>query len=155
MRAKYGEAQEYIKKIATEVVPTCILWPFGTNKHGYGRVKFGDNIVSASTAVCVLAYGPKPDDKDCAAHRCGVRLCVNPLHLYWATHSENNGRDKDEHGTSNHGLRNGRASTKLTEEEVREIRSSNKPSRAVAKDYGVCHATVLSIKNKKNWKWLK
>lgn len=64
----------------------CLIWPFSTYMKGYGQLA-GKGI--ASTVMCELAHGPKPSDKDEAAHKCGNPPCVNPTHLYWATFKEN------------------------------------------------------------------
>lgn len=153
-KAKSGEARAFAERAATwKDDGDCVEWPFGTNRLGYGRLLFDGQIISASTAVCEMAHGPKPADKDVAAHRCGNRLCVNPHHLYWATNSENHGRDRLKHGTSNRGERNGQQ--KITESQVREIRARPEASRSHARRLGICWAQYLRIRRGERWKWVK
>lgn len=65
----------------------CLLWPFTKNARGYGTVTYARGYTAAA-AMCELAHGNRPEGKQ-SAHSCGVRLCVNPRHLRWATRSEN------------------------------------------------------------------
>lgn len=41
---------------------------------------------------------------------------------------------------------------KLTEQDVREIRTSNKTTRNIAKQYGVSQPMIMKIKNRQSWK---
>lgn len=44
--------------------------------------------------------------------------------------------------------------SKLTEEEVYEIRASNMSKRALARKYGVVHSTIIHIQQRKIWSHL-
>lgn len=150
--AKPGEARAFAEKALTHTGDECLLWPFGANKLGYGRLWFKKTVMSASTAVCEMAHGPKPVDKDVAAHKCGNKLCVNPGHLYWATNSENQGRDRLRHGTDNRGTKNGQS--KLTPEQIIDIKSRERGSRKHARELGISWPTYLRIRNGQRWGWL-
>lgn len=74
----------------------CLEWPFrGRDKDGYGRCGQGPR---AHRVMCTLAHGDPPFERAEAAHRCGNASCVNPTHIRWATHKENE-NDKYLHGT--------------------------------------------------------
>jgi hypothetical protein len=129
----------------------CVLWPYAQNGHRYGIVQIGKRLWLTHRLSCIMTYGPPPFLKAEAAHNCGVSLCLNPRHLRWATHKDNQA-DRVGHGTSNRGERCG--SSKLTESQVRMIRDDNRTQKAIADQYGVCRQTISDIKNRKRWAWL-
>lgn len=131
----------------------CINWPFFKNQQGQGRLLIDGSQEYASRAVCQRAHGAPPTAKHEAAHLCGKGHdgCINPRHLRWATHAENEA-DKILHGTHNRGERHGRA--KLSEADACEIRKRVKEGetlRAVANSYNVSQPTVSRLVNRINW----
>lgn len=76
------------------------------------------------------------------------RLC----NLRWGTHKENS-KDKILHGTHRYGELCGKS--KLTEAQAIAILKSTKSNREIAKDFGVCIATVSHIKTGRNWPHLQ
>jgi hypothetical protein len=69
----------------------CILWPFGKDAAGYARLHVGGKMVSATREMCRAVYGPPASENLFALHSCGNGHlgCINPRHLHWGTHSEN------------------------------------------------------------------
>lgn len=45
--------------------------------------------------------------------------------------------------------------SKLTEQEVREIRTSSETNKAIAKRLGVSRCQVSAIRHRKAWAWVK
>jgi len=88
-------------------------------------------------------------------HMCDNRICVNPEHLKLGTYSENN-RDTALRGRSNRSVGSACHWSKLTEDNVREILSSNAYGDQIrlARKFGVNQATVSQIKSGKRWKHL-
>jgi hypothetical protein len=101
-----------------------------------------------------LAHGAIPDELH-VLHRCDVRACVRPDHLYLGTHTDNVA-DRDNKGRQPRGERNGLA--KLTPEQVRTMRAEyaaggiSQP--ALAKRYGIAHGTIEAIVHHRSWKHL-
>ena len=89
------------------------------------------------------------------AHSCGVRNCVNPRHLRWATALANQ-HDRYTHGTDNRGERNSHAH--LTAEQVIEIRARYEPRhgalRRLAQEFGVHPCTINDVVKGRSWRHL-
>ncbi len=73
-------------------------------------------------------------------HLCRVRACVNPNHLEAVTRSENALRGLT-------GRQAKVAARRLTDAQVREIRTSKESNRELAKQHGVSHETIRCVKN--------
>lgn len=84
----------------------CLAWPFGRSTKGYGKIWIDGRSFIVSRLACEAINGPPPTPEHEAAHNCGKghEGCVNPLHVRWATRTENFA-DKLIHGTSNRGAR--------------------------------------------------
>lgn len=125
----------------------CVLWPFSVGGPGYGQAWVNKKVVTAHRHMCEAAHGPAPEGTE-AAHLCGVRRCVNPKHLRWATRRENQA-DKATHGTLRYGERHQNA--KLTEKQARAIFHDTRTHQEIADDYGVGRRTVGRIKDGTRW----
>lgn len=101
MRARPNEARRTFHVLVAIVTDDCTIWPFTVNSKGYGQL--GVNRVSKSVHVlaCTQAHGPRPEGMQ-VAHSCGVKRCINPKHLRWASQAENEA-DKVLHGTDHRG----------------------------------------------------
>jgi hypothetical protein len=104
--------------------------------------------------VILLAFkGPCPPGM-VAAHNNGKARDCRIENLRWDTQKENVA-DKRRHGT--HLCGNRLSWTKLTAEQVREIRSliGSVSLREIGRRYGVTRHNIASIRDGKSWAWLK
>ncbi len=132
----------------------CLTWPFTTSS-GYGMIRYDGNMRIVSRLLCEEEHGPPPTPKHEAAHSCGKgkQGCVTRRHLSWKTGAEN-AADKVRHGTIARGAKSGRA--KISEEDVIKIRSMRGQimQADLAKQFGVCEATIRVIQLRQSWTWL-
>jgi hypothetical protein len=151
-----GAPIAFIIAAGSSTTNECIVWPFATLPNGYGHLWVNGVDVLASRLICERAWGPPPSDGHEAAHSCGNgRLgCIQPRHLSWKTHSENE-RDKLDHGTDNRGEKH--CSAILTEHNVHEILSlkGRMTAREAGEIFGVTRWTIYKIWSRKIWSWLE
>jgi hypothetical protein len=155
-RVQNGEPLRFLHEVAFGYEgDDCLLWPFGKSNNGYGTI----HVVAVGEhrqrkhfvhrLVCEHVHGPAPKNAD-AAHSCGNRDCINPLHLRWASRTENMD-DARAHGTIL-GLR-----AKLTPADIPSIRAALATGRSVASiaaEFGVSDGCIYSIARGTNWKWV-
>lgn len=85
------------------------------------------------------------------AHADGDSSHNHYSNLAWKTHADNEA-DKESHGTSARGARNGGA--KLSQEDVlaiRSLRSQGATLKEIADQFGIAFQTVSKISNKDRW----
>ena len=128
----------------------CWLWHGATAK-GYGQLSAGERhqLVTAHRVAWTAAHGRIPDGL-CVLHRCDVRSCANPDHLFLGTVTDNRD-DAVAKGRQAKGERNGRA--KLTAESVRAIRTAVEHNTlvSVAERFGVSVRAVRFIMLRETW----
>lgn len=137
-----GEAAAFFEnEVLNCVSDECLIWPFNKTE-GRGQIRKGGKNYLVSRLACIEIYGTPPDGYE-AAHSCGKGHlgCVNPKHLRWAAHSENEA-DKIGHGTSQHGERNNMA--KLSDAQVAQIRdmAGDHTHKAISEIFGVSRSSV-------------
>ena len=124
----------------------CLIWPYKLNDGGY---PFIDHKLRAHQYLCTRVHGPPPTRRHEVAHTCGVRSCVNPLHVQWKTRQANQA-DRLLHGTHQHGELN--PSAKLSNEQAATIRQRNGESPfLLAKEYGVSPQSIRNIQRGKTF----
>lgn len=137
----------------------CWLWLQALSNRGYGKVGVatgctGSRTESAHRGAYRKAKGPIPPGLF-VLHRCDTPSCVNPDHLFLGTHKDNMD-DMKRKGRSNTlrfiGENHGRS--KLTENQVIEIRSSTDTNVALSKKYKVAKTTISEIRRFVRWKHL-
>lgn len=139
--------ERFEKKFSRESPESCWLWSQRLKK-GYGQFRVGRAMRRAHRVAYELHVGPIPEGLQ-VLHRCDVRNCVNPAHLFIGTNADNMA-DRNVKNRQASGERIG--NSKLTEADVREIRAADGVSqRRLAASYGVTQALVSSIRRRECW----
>ena len=137
----------------------CWIWQGARQTNGYGKVcRHIDgkvNYIAAHRWSWMLRNGPIPEGLN-VCHKCDVKLCVNPGHLFLGTQADNI-RDMHRKARAPVGERSNK--NKLTEAMVREIRTlyvrpKRNRSNAVelAKKYGVKPGAIAAVIAGRLWK---
>jgi hypothetical protein len=71
-----------------EKTSACWLWRGALANSGYGRVWFNRTMYQAHRVAYMLSNGQIPDGVD-VCHRCDVKICVRPDHLFLGTRLDN------------------------------------------------------------------
>ena len=130
----------------------CWLWQGSKYSKGYGYFRMNQRATSAHRASYRLFVGPIPRGLQ-VLHRCDVRACVNPAHLFLGTGTDNM-RDRDTKGRGKWPGQPDHPQTKLSHEKARRIRAlkaSGVPATAIAAEMGVCRTHIYDVLSGKIW----
>lgn len=132
----------------------CWLWKGSTfTPKGYGAFHVSDKVgtVSAHRFSYELCNGPIKNG-EWVLHKCNVRSCVNPSHLYLGD-AKDNANDRKKAGTQVFGSKTGTA--KLDESKVSRIKTFLRYGLSVKKiaiEFSVKPSTVGEIKAGRIWR---
>jgi hypothetical protein len=135
----------------------CWIWQKTGGPNGYGTFALGGgNNIGAHRASYAAFNGCIPAGMD-VCHKCDVRLCVNPNHLFLGTRAENirDAAAKQRLSRTHQAKGADHPSAKLDDSAVLEILARLKhgePKARIARSYGVSDRIVLLIARRELWK---
>jgi len=134
----------------------CWMWT-ASRRNGYGQMKVDGRVISAHRISYEIHNGPVLAGMF-ICHRCDVKLCVNPAHMFLGTHADNM-RDMTIKGRSVHHPAppgEGHPCAKLSDDKVVEIRTlyamGGFSQKELAKRFGVTKANISYITLRKTWR---
>lgn len=147
-----------------EIIPESGCWIFmgAMNESGYGIVGLGarGGGVGRVHRVTYRHFTGEIPAGMFVCHRCDVRACCNPHHLFLGTAKDNtddmlqkNRGSKPPRNEHERGER--RYNAKLTESDVVVMRRQYDEGSSIyriAKDYGLCQAVASRIVKRKSWR---
>lgn len=135
----------------------CWLFEACRDRLGYGAFRLRGKIIRSHRVAWELHNGPIPSAAH-VLHKCDVRNCVNPEHLYIGTHADNM-RDRRDRGRDRlpkpiKGEKHHKAV--LTERIVREMRLLRSRDglyyRQIAAIFNVNFGTAYAAINRASWR---
>lgn len=130
-----SELQENGCRVATNSATGC----------GNVAVKRGGKAIGIHRLAYEFYIGKIPEGKRVVT-TCKNKRCINPDHLFITD------RSSIAKHTFDTGRKHPRGYVKLTEENVKEIKMSNKPMLQLAKQFNVSDGTIRKIKRGETWK---
>ncbi len=134
---------------------TCWLWTGGKFNSGYGVMHVNSNARSAHRVSYELAFGPIPKGM-AICHKCDIKHCVKPGHLFAGTQKENVW-DMKRKGRANNVSGSKIGTSKLTEKQVHQIFSlyPKMNQYKLAIKFGVTQSAISRLLSGENWKYAK
>lgn len=151
----HREARFWAKVDRSGGPDACWLWTGKRAYNGYGLVGFRGRQIGAHRLALILE-GRDPGELH-VCHRCDVRLCVNPGHLFAGTRSDNM-RDMERKGRGSplrarRGEQHGRA--KLSAATVQACRfhaEHGVPAAWLARTFGVESTVMSNAIRRRTWR---
>jgi len=152
----YGAPLSFLFAALKSETDECIIWPFCRNHRGYGHLTVDNEHVAAHRFICEKVNGSSTQETNWALHSCGRGEdgCINPRHIKWGS-AKQNAKDRDLHGTSNKGERQG--NVKITEVECKKIKQLLLNGLSVSEisvKLEISKPIIYGIKSGKTWSWL-
>lgn len=137
----------------------CWIWKGAKDSNGYGHINFGRRLRHQRThRISYLMHVGSPG-RLLVLHKCDVRACVNPDHLYLGDHRDNTiDSIKRKKFVYLRGQDNGHSV--LSDKSAAFIKSHYKPRHArfsgaaLAVKFDVARSTIYAIANNQNWRHL-
>jgi len=110
-RLRAMPVEQYREKLRNQILSytkksdNCWIWEGQKQRNGYGSTKMYGKTTPAHRAA-YFAFVGEIGERNEICHTCDVRNCVNPDHLFQATHSENM-KDMSKKGRGRNGIMSG------------------------------------------------
>ena len=127
----------------------CFLWVGYCNPGGYAMSSFNSKNALVHRAVYKEFIGKIPEGF-LVCHKCDVRCCVNPNHLFVGTHLDNH-RDMTAKGRGVYLHGSAHPKAKLTEKDVIEIRRDKPPLKDIVNRFGISMKQACDVRLGRYW----
>lgn len=121
-------------------------------RNGYLVIGINNKKHLVHRLICEAFNGPPPDGTECCRHLNDVKTDNNPKNLSWGTRKDNIDdaykNNRIPHGENHVG-------TKLTNNDVIDIRQSEMTVKKLADKYGVKPGTIYKIRSGERWKYFQ
>lgn len=146
--------ERFWARVTRRAPDECWLWTGSTIWHGYGRMRSGgrgSKSIPVHRVSWAVHHGAIPSGLN-VLHKCDVRNCVNPAHLFLGTDADNvadmvsKGRQSRLYGRAN-------PATKLREDDIQKIRTLGETAsqRAIADKFGVSQVAISKVMRGVTW----
>lgn len=135
----------------------CWIWTAAIQRGtGYGRFGIGGkNVVCAHRAAWAIFKG-KIQKGLHVLHKCDVRACVNPSHLFLGTPKDNmadcSRKGRIRIPKASYASDESHQVSKLKNKQVIRIRTCGESAASLAKEFGVSVRTIYSVKARKTYR---
>jgi hypothetical protein len=165
MKAK--DIERFKKYYFKDDVTGCWIWVGGLVNGGYGAFRLGSKILRAHRVAFELFKHSIPNGK-LVMHKCDVRRCINPEHLFLGSHKDNTqdmlaknrgGAWKNNH--KGHNNPNAKLSKEDKELIAEKLLQNNCTQKELAKKYNVGRGALWRLCREYNLKkvyrqgWIK
>jgi DNA-binding transcriptional regulator YdaS (Cro superfamily) len=143
---RFAAIEKLLREKSTPGENGCILWTGYRQPNGYGWINIGQFHIAAHRAALIVSGVEVPDGSD-VCHRCDVRPCINPDHLYSGTRRQNMA-DCTARGRHNKPSGETHWCAKLSALDVARARRAVQAGISqseVARQLGVHHSTISRI----------
>ena len=145
---------ERLNKYVDKESSSCWLWLGSVRSSGYGyfrRTENGIVVRKSAHRYFYTEYKGEIPEGLYILHTCDNPLCVNPEHLYAGT-AKQNAQDREGRQRGQHVKGENQGSSKLTDQDILNIRASSDSQRKLAKQYNVSQHTIWCIVNHITWR---
>lgn len=144
--------ERFMKKVKVNNDTGCWEWLGFKGLNNYGQFSIGGRTVLAHRASFLIFNGDLVRGM-CVCHRCDNPMCVNPVHLFQGTRSDNM-QDCIKKGRRNskgaEGVKHHRSV--FADDDIRSIRNSSDTRRNLADKYGVTTSAIGQILRGVSWR---
>lgn len=149
LERRFTKALLALQKADTE----CWLWVKTISRSGYGLIKTGRRLVLAHRLSYEVRHGVRLARTQLVCHKCDVRNCINPTHLFVGTWRDN---AQDMIQKRRHKFGEEHHHAKLTWDDVIAIRETHSKglmsSTELAAKYEMCRRQINAIVSRCSWR---
>lgn len=147
-RASYCSAKCILINCSRRTESGCLEWTRTRHASGYGGITVEGKVQTTHRLSYSLFVGEIPTGMF-VCHTCDNRGCIEPSHLFLGSNLDN---VRDMVAKKRHVFGKKAQNAKLTDDDVRMIRSDKRPAAAIARELGVSPQIVQDARNRVHWK---